>query len=266
MTRPTAAPSLQDRLSRLAAKPAALRLDDLTADWQGQVRAASKGPRRALAVTVLSHLYQGEELTARVCARIAPRLSLPAAGDCLRRQEHDETDHAIAYGRYLDALQGAPRRLQRQQAVKTGRALAYLERRFDGWRGAPEALILATQLLLEGEAMELQEDSAKWLSCPRLAALNRAITRDEARHVAFAKLYLPAALPALSLQDRRAAYAWLRETWWRSLELVFVDFGYAALVGTLAGRYWAARRWSSWQEEMRRVGLYQDHERQYFIA
>ncbi len=240
---------LEDRLARLARKagPPLPEPGDLPG-W----RAAGAG-----GVAAVSQLYHGEEVTARLCASLAPRLPLAAARDCLYRQEEDEALHARLYGDWL-RRQGA--------TAPRGAVLEGLESTLKADKDAPEVTLLAVQIMLEGEALALQSTTEAWLPCPALRSLNQAIARDEARHVAFGRLYLGAALPGLSLAERRKIHARVRQLWFDAMEALRRERGLTPVLVQPAVRVWAHWRWRHWQRTLRVLGLYSQSESALFEA
>ncbi len=200
------------RLARLAQHGGGLALVDATnLAWQ-------KGPRpprwlsRRLFAGIVADLLYGETVTARACVHISDLLKDSAAARaCLAAQAADEQAHAALYGRYLDRLD-VPGRVNPGLEEVYQRCLA--------WSGHPVALVLAFNVVLEGEALRLQRFLAERLSCPLFCALNRRILMDEARHVAFGRIYGPARLAGLDAEQRIAIYRWLRSLWWDCSGLV----------------------------------------------
>ena len=203
-------------------------------------------PRRALLANV-SQLHHGELLTARLCVALAGRVALSEARACLSVQRDDEIAHAGLYADYLADLGGIAPRHQ---------VLDLLETAIGQWTGAPEAVILAVHVLLEGEAAGIQRTTDVWLPCPRFGAINRLVARDEARHIAFGRLYLPHALAALPRRERAVIYGWLRDLWWRVVRQIHGALGAAGIVSAPAFSIWARRRWRHWQGELQRLCLY----------
>ncbi|MGF1608237.1 MAG: ferritin-like domain-containing protein [Kiloniellales bacterium] len=210
---------------------------------------------REHAIARVSQLHHGELMTARICGLLARQVSLAEARRCLALQREDELAHAVLYAGYLDALGG---RTPRQAALEL------LEQEANAWRGPPEALILAVHVLLEGEAALWQRHAACWLPCPRFLALSREIAQDEARHIAFGRLYLPPALAALSRRERLAIYHWLRDLWTKTWAQLHDGRGELTRVSDSLLRAWSDHRWRHWQGELRRIGLYGIEERAAF--
>jgi hypothetical protein len=214
-----------------------------------------RGAAREHAIARVSQLYHGELMTARLCGLLTRQVPLAEARRCLALQREDEQVHAGLYGGYLGALDGlAPR-----QPVHD-----LLEQEAAAWQGPPEALILAVHVLLEGEAALWQRNAAFWLPCPQFQALNREIAHDEARHIAFGRLYLPPALAALSRGERLAIYHWLRDLWAKAWARFQDGRGDLTAVSDAVLRAWSGYRWRHWQGELMRIGLYGAEERPTF--
>lgn len=162
--------------------------------------------RRAQARKALSQLYHGELATSRLCEALLADSTEDRyeVRSCLGLQLQDERRHAAAYQRYLEALGGI-------DPLDDGlqRALTAARRGPFGNLGA----MLAYHVVIEGELLRLHGVLAQFVPCPLLRDINRLVGHDEARHVAFGKIYLPEAVQALSEDERRALYAWLEGLW-----------------------------------------------------
>jgi len=200
------------RLARLALHDGGLALADAeNFAWQDGARPPFWLSRRLLA-GIVADLRYGEVATAHACRHISGLLhDSRTARACLAVQAADEQAHAELYGRYLDLLD-FPGRVNPGLEAVFGRCL--------DWRGHPVALVLAFNVVLEGEALRLQRFLGERVSCPLFSALNRRIAVDEARHVAFGRLYGPAQLAKLDAEQRIAIYRWLRSLWWECSGLV----------------------------------------------
>ena len=162
--------------------------------------------RRAQARKALSQLYHGEIATGDLCEALLANLAEDRyeIRNCLDFQLRDERRHAVAYSRYLEALGGIdPLDDGLQRALTAARNGPF------GNLGA----MLAYHVVIEGELLRLHSVLAQFVPCPLLRDINRLVGRDEARHVAFGKIYLPEALKALSEDERRALYTWLEGLW-----------------------------------------------------
>jgi hypothetical protein len=129
--------------------------------------------------------------------------SLPEAEAraCLARQRLDEQIHGRLYGRYLACL-GVEAR------ATIGLQEAY--ERSVTWQGDPLGLVLAFAVVLEGEALRLQRYFATRFPCPLFAQLNRQISADEARHLAFGRIYGRSAFRRLDAEERIGLYRRLK--------------------------------------------------------
>lgn len=211
------------------------RLDELPAGLPPNI--AAKG---------IGHMAQGESLTARLCERLADTLPLASARQCMAIQGAEERLHASLYDTYLAGLHVAP---------APSRAVELMEQEADAWDGPPDALILAVHVLLESEALALQQGATRWFPCPHLQDLNRRISSDEGRHLSFGRQYLSAALPHYSAAERRRMFEWLKGAWLRITQAAVSDLGPSWSPITMGFRAWRQRRWASAMEEFKAVGL-----------
>ncbi len=218
---------------------------DTAIPWEQPVRPPRWLPRR-LFVRAVSQLHHGEMATAAVCRQLAAELEPiePLAAACLRLQTDDETRHADVYRRYLERLGGiAPMDTPLATAIG-GAAAAEL---------SPVARTIAFHVVLEGEAVQLLQALARHIPCPLLTAIVQRTSRDEARHVAFGKRYVGAAIANLDDAERRALAEWIERLWAASCAELFA--AYAGPFGALAGRSAANRRWSRHAKVLRRLGV-----------
>lgn len=231
-------------LHRLSAKGqrAAARPPDLI--WQ-ELAEEPLLEEDGLAARIAEQFLVGEKLTASACARLQNLVPLAEARDCLALQAEDELRHADLYGRYLDG---------RRPASGESVLLELVAQRILAWRGPPEAVILALHVILEGEALALQETARRFTRCSRFAALTRFIALDEARHVAFGQHYLPAALAQLTPGERRHIHTWLHDLWFDAMEHLPRSLPLPVITRTLIGP-WSMRRWADWQPQLAALGL-----------
>jgi hypothetical protein len=201
---------------------------------------------------IVSDLRQGELATARACDKMASLLPYDAAVcSYLAGQRADELAHAALYQRYLQALDAPDR---------ANPALEDLYRRCLDWRGDPLGLVIAFNVVLEAEALRLQRFLAKGLPCPLFAALNRRILMDEARHVAFGRLYGAAGLARLDRDERIALYRWIKALWWDFGRRVRDDFGGPGGGLLRALQPSLAQSWNRQSQALQRLGLLQPDE------
>ncbi|MDD9877462.1 MAG: ferritin-like domain-containing protein [Magnetovibrio sp.] len=160
-------------------------------------------PKRLYAA-IISQFLHGELATAELCRRLSGAVDDPVARRFLDTQIADETRHADAYGRYLEHFGGI--------RPIDGNFRRAMDSALD-WSGPPQAWLLGFHVLLEGEALRTLADfQASW-PCPVFARVNALISRDEARHVAFGKLFLRDTLPSLPPAERQAIYLKVRDLW-----------------------------------------------------
>lgn len=236
---------LERQLESLAAKAAGAQSSLSELDWQQP--APKLAPwRRPVARGIVQEFIGGEEATARLCREIAPRIALPAARDCLMLQVEDETRHAELYRRYLNRLGGRPSPVNCLDAA--------VERSLT-WQGAPEAALLAFHVIVEGEALAFQDEARGWIPDPLFAQMSREIARDEARHVAFGKLYLNQALPNIPLRERIEIYRWLRSLWFDSATQL-AGGGLGTVMTAVLPRSWMQKRWDGWTDSLKVTGLF----------
>ncbi|WP_299391705.1 ferritin-like domain-containing protein [Pelagibius sp.] len=228
--------------------------------WQDIVDRGPAGEDR-LARTLAGQFLAGEETTAAVCDALASRLSHARARDCLALQAEEEHRHAELYRRYLAKSGGKSTvgGLGKDPASEAGPSLLSPARdAILAWQGPPEAVLLAVQVIIEGEALAFQETARRFTHCRRFAVLSHTIARDEARHVAFGRVYLPVALQALTRRERVEIHSWLRGLWFACMERLPQVAPLPWASGPLArhwARAWARRRWSHWDAQLALLGI-----------
>jgi hypothetical protein len=228
-----------DALARLAAKRA----------WDPERLFDGLVPRRPFWLTrkrhalVASQLLHGERAALDAAERL--RAHIPqGARAAFDMQISDERRHVDAQLRYCamlgDDLPASP---------ALAEALAFLTRP----DLPPAALALANNLLLEEEALYIHRALADAIKCPVLAALGRAIDRDEHRHVLLGRLILPGLLAPLGAEERRAIYRMLRAAWFAVARALLRDHGGIVPV---AGRLDDLdARWIWWRDRLVAAGL-----------
>lgn len=215
-------------------------------DWSQKHGVPFWLPNR-LAAWAVSQFMHGERATAEMCHMIAPRLNCPMASAFLETQRADELRHAEIYNRYLKKI-GGPRPISKhlQGAYQAGR----------DWDGPVEGVLLAYHVMLEGESLFLQQDVARWLPSPLFNQMSAVIARDEARHVAFGKIWLRQAMPKLSPEEHTQIHSWLRELWFETMESVISRLKPFDFVnGPKPWREWLDENWAMRECEMINAGL-----------
>ncbi len=213
-------------------------------DWR-------RDPRLPIWVTrdqarfAISQLYHGEMATAGMCRKLLSELEAGAARDCMAFQLADEMRHAEVYGRYLDRLGGI--------APMEGGLESALEAAAEGPAGTLGAMV-AFNVVVEGEVLRLQDTLVEFLPCPLLKQINRLIARDEARHVAFGRIYLTQALAALPPEDRSRLYDWVHALWHEASGSTLARRSRNPAVRSVL-RKWLGKGWRHHQAALDRIGL-----------
>jgi len=200
---------------------------------------------RDQARAAISQLYHGEIATSRMCRALLGDFAPGPARRCLEFQIADETRHAEAFERYLEALGGV---------AAMDQHLAWVLEAASRGPAGPLGTMVAFHVVVEGEVLRMQDSLTRLLPCPLLKQINRRVARDEARHVAFGRIYLSAALAELSENARDQLYGWLHELWRRTTELAVAES-----VGSGTAR-WILRAWLSggWRHHaaaLQQIGL-----------
>ena len=60
-------------------------------------------------------------------------------------------------------------------------------------------------------------------------------------------------------------YLWLRQIWYKSVELASGEGRLARWVVGDRLKSWARERWTHWQQELVELGLYSEEEREFFL-
>ena len=232
------------RMDRLAAGgQRAAASADAAIDWSLPIKPPAWMTRRAY-ITAISQLYYGELATTEMCRRLLDALDEPAATAFIRTQIADEERHIGFYERYL-------RRAGAIGDIDEGVAMAYDAAL--SWPGSYHGSIVAFHIVMEGEGLRLQNLYSNWFPCPLFAQMNSAIARDEARHVAFGKVFLREKLGGLSAEERVEIYRWIRTLWFDCANAIRTEMPQA--VKLLLGRKWLDERWRQQARALVDIGL-----------
>ncbi len=215
-------------------------------DWSRQPRLPF-WMRPSQARTALSQLYHGEMATSRLCEALLADGTQDGyeAQSCLGYQLRDEVRHAGAYARYLEGLGGiAPIDDALAEALDAARRGPH------GNLGA----MLAFHIVVEGELLRLHERIARFLPCPLLRDINRLVARDEARHVAFGKIYLADALGAMPDEERARLYAWLHGLWREATQSALARRHRNPAIAVFF-QHWLGNGWTKHAEALAKLGL-----------
>ena len=176
---------------------------DTAIDWSLEP-IIPEGIERAMYIDMVSQLYYSEEATIALLGRMLQELPSLQAKRYLCTQAADESRHAQAYRAYLERLGDiAPINEGLRAIFEAGLT----------WSGEPCAMIVALNVVLEGEALKQQHKRIETLPCPLFKQVNQAIVPDEARHAAFGQIYLKSHLKTVSDDDKRAILMWIAGLW-----------------------------------------------------
>lgn len=202
---------------------------------------------RAKYRAMVSQVYHGECTATAVCERLIDEVPDPQAARFLAIQAEDERRHARMFERYLEPLGGvAP--------VDPGLGGAFA--RTLGWDGPWQAIAVAVSVILEAETIRLLR-SPYMFSCPKLKAIIDVVTRDEARHLAFGRLFVGPHLKTLSAEERRRIYHWVLSLW---RECIYTPRGgVLSLVLRFKSRA-LQRLWDGHNASMCQIGLVSESE------
>lgn len=235
----------------------ALRLRDLAAkgadaQWTAEEIIADGRPAvprwipSSVFVALVSEFYHGEQATLRLCRTLLSRIGDANARHCVEVQIADEDRHARVYRAYLERL---------GDIVPSETAVADVYEQVLAWSGPPEAMIAAFNIVLEGEALRTLDDLAAWLPCPWFQRINARVARDEARHFAFGRHYLAAAMPGLDRDCRLDVHRWLKGLWDAVGTATLKRFHVPGLITGRRRRRWVEAGWRSHRAQLIAVGL-----------
>ena len=248
--------SFEGKLAALTKKTVdAQKQNGVNFDWSKPVELPLWFPRR-LAASAITQFLRGEQATAAMCEQIRDRLDIPTGANFLEIQALDEQRHARLYSLYLNKLEGPDLRPS---------VLTSTYERAISWQGPPEAVILAYHGILEGESMRLQRVIDKWLPCPLFKEISAVITQDEARHIAFGRMYLRETLPSLSSTERLKIYQWIKALWFDAVRATISHYAPPGMLGAYGGLDgWMAKEWQERMDDMEALSLIGPGERAEF--
>lgn len=201
---------------------------------------------------VVSQLLHAERATEKMCRLIADRSGNPLADVLLGDQADDERHHAELYESYLARIGDIrPMDSRLSEALDAMRETTF---------GA-EAIIAAFNVVLEGEAVKLQQDCIERFTCPALTRITRAIGRDEARHVAFGHTFLKGAFSAMSAEERFGIYRHIRHCWQIAAAPPGETGSLFATILTRRRSDYMAARWHHHHAALQRLGLIHESEK-----
>ena len=217
-------------------------------DWDAAVKPPRWLPRRTY-VNMVSQLLHGERATTDVLKHLATRLDDPLAKTFIGTQIADEERHQALYTGYLERLGDiAPP----DEAIQQGFAAGL------DWNGPWQGIIVACHVILEGEALKLQQDALAAFDCLLLRQVSRQVMQDEARHVAFGKVYVAPAIAALSADERRDIYVWVKRLWREAAQIGWrKQRGIGGLAYGVLKNHYMRKHWATHERSLRAIGLIQ---------
>lgn len=195
---------------------------------------------------LISQFKFGELATIKVCQSLLKNISDPSIRSLLKQQIADEERHAHVYDRYLHRI-GDDAPYDQAMSESVNRILQ--------WQGSHLGIITAVHIVLEGEALRTLQDLADDIPCPLFSQINTRISRDEARHVAFGKVYLRAHLSTLSLDERIAVFRFVRNIWTDCTSNILSDFKIPGFVSNRLRKRWVDAGWTRHCRSMVDIGL-----------
>lgn len=234
------------RLVRLAEKARlASGQTELDIDWRISARPRRWIPPRAT-IRIVSQVMHGERIAKQLCDDLLANLTHPIAREFLRHQRADETRHVAAYEKYLQRLGDISPIGTAMQIVENGALTA---------PGGDMGRMVICHLILESEAIRLHDELADLIACPLLESINNQVGPDEARHVAFGKLFIKSQIENID-PDTRIAIGDHAKRVWRSAALAI----FAETVGTRLIPKWLVedrleRAWPRHQAALNELSL-----------
>ncbi len=195
---------------------------------------------------LISQFRHGELITVQICKHLLEQVTDPFVRNLLIQQISDEERHTEVYERYLIRL---------GNITEIDPAMAESVERMYHWQGSYLGLMVAVHIILEGEALRTLQDLSKEIPCPLFSQINSHITRDEARHVAFGKVYLKEHLRNLHPDERMEIYQFVRSLWLESTKDILADFKIAGFITQALRRRWVDDGWTVHSRALIDIGL-----------
>ncbi|MCP4328524.1 MAG: ferritin-like domain-containing protein [Alphaproteobacteria bacterium] len=224
---------------------------DADIDWDLPVQPPSWLARKHYAA-VISHFLDGERATIEICRGLQSHMAEPVARQLLMLQIGDERRHASVYESYLQRL---------GDIAATDPAVAEVLNRSRNWEGNWLGPIVAFHIVVEGEALQMQRELCAAFCCPLFSQIAARITRDEARHVAFGRIYLRHRLLDLARTERLEIFLWVHSLWWDCASAVFGRWR----LGRYLARDYLTERWTRQVETLIEIGLIAAEDKRVFI-
>ena len=209
--------------------------------------------RRKTFIKVISQLYHGEIATRNMCLKLLGEVEGEEARRFVEMQIVDEERHIVVFERYLRRA-GDIASIEEPLEVAFAQCLA--------WKGSHLALVAAFHIVLEGGVISILQHLQKKLPCPLMKSINAKLFPDEARHIAFGKIYLRQHLPALEPEERVEIYRALKKIWTAAAEMTRTHYTLPVALATRIGRDWLLETWDQQSRVLVDIGLVSDAERQ----
>ena len=172
-------------------------------DWNQEI-IIPDGVSKDTYMDMVSQLYYTEVFIINIAAKLIEQIDDLQAKQYITTQLSDETRHALVYEKYL---------------LKFGEILpinSYIENIFNfclNFKGHYSALLLALNVVMEGEAVGQQKLRVRTLPCPLFKQINTYIIKDEARHATFGLLYMLDIVKTLSEDHKSEIKEFIRSIW-----------------------------------------------------
>lgn len=214
--------------------------------WEHEIALPFWLPKRFY-TSAISQFFYGEQVTAEICRRsLEAWKDHEAVASCIETQIADEERHSVVYSRYLERLGDiAPV----DPVLKEGMDAAL------SWSGPPEACLIAVQILLEGEALRSLDILASKFCCPLFEDINRRISQDEARHVAFGRLFLTERLKTFEQEERIVVYRWIKKLWEEVAGGTLTQINIPGFIHRRVRRRWMDNGWQNHSRALMDIGL-----------
>ncbi len=239
-------PETRSRIRRLSAKGLESTWDPA---WITGAAHRISPPRflsERLYAQVISQFMHGERTTVRMCRRLMDVLDDADCRQFLETQIDDEMRHAAAYEFYLDHI-GGPMPMDPNLNDALERIL--------GWPDAPQGWLLGFHILLEGEVLRSFAKFQAFWPCPVLAEMNARISQDEARHVAFGKLFLKDTLRQLPANQRHQLGMMVKSLWQEAGAAILSGVHVPGVFTGALRRRWLADGWDHHRRALADIGL-----------
>jgi len=216
--------------------------------WAGNPQTPWWLPRKFHAA-VVSQFYHGELATIRMCRKLLDTITDPMARRCVALQMADEERHAEVYLEYLQGI-GPLQPIDPTLNAAFETALSWGDE--DGGDGA---MMAAFTIILEAEALFALNYLGRWLRCPRFRRINARVSRDEARHFAFGRIYLEQEFAGFEAQKRMQTYRRLKGLWRDTASGLWEGFPIPNFLLRRRCRSWVDTGWQDHRKVLIGIGL-----------